>query len=126
MIGPLLALPSTLDALHDRVLTEPAVVAQELSRLQTTTAAAIEPLRFITAGVLPPLLARHGLVAALQTYACQSARHPVIHAQDGIERTRLEHQQKRRPMCLALDRSRACSPVRGSPSGPPAGGCAFP
>ncbi len=88
VIGPLLALPSTLDALHDRVLTEPAVVAQELSRLQTTTAAAIEQLRFITAGVLPPLLARHGLVAALQTYACQSARHPVIHAQDGIERTR--------------------------------------
>ena len=87
MIGPLLALRSRLDALHDRVLTEPAVVAQEC-RLQTTPAPAIEQLRFITAGVLPPLLARHGLVAALQTYACQSARHPVIHAQDGIERTR--------------------------------------
>ena len=88
VIEPLLTLPSTLNALHDRVLAQPAAVAQELNRLQTATAAAIEQLRSITAGVLPPLLARHGLLAALQTYAGQSARHPLIRAEDGIERAR--------------------------------------
>jgi len=88
VIAPLLALPPTLVTLHDRVLGEPTAVAQELNRLQTITATAIEQLRLITAGVLPPLLARHGLLAALQSYAGQSAQHPVIQAQDGIEQTR--------------------------------------
>ena len=88
VIEPLLALPPTLDMMQDRVRAEPAAVAQELNRLQGTIGTAIEQLRSITAGVLPPLLTRHGLLAALHTYAGQSAQHPVIQAQDGTERAR--------------------------------------
>ena len=82
-------------------------------------------MRFITAGVLPPLLARHGLPAALQTYAGQSPQRPVIHAQDGVERPirnvgrdgRLcvRHRIGREPASGSVDRISATG-----------GGCAFP
>ena len=81
-------LPAALDALRYRVIADPAGTAQELNRMQTAVATAIEQLRFITAGVLPPLLARHGLLAALQIYATQSAHRPTIHPEGGLDNLR--------------------------------------
>jgi hypothetical protein len=74
--------PAALDALAPRVLSDPAGTSEELARMQAATVAAIEQLRLITAGVLPPLLGRHGLLAALNTYAAQSPQHPTIDSGD--------------------------------------------
>ncbi len=84
VVTPLEDLPASLAVLHDRVLTDPAGTAEALIRMQRRTATAIEALRAITAGVLPPLLVRHGLAAALQTYAAQSPHRPVVTLGEGV------------------------------------------
>jgi hypothetical protein len=64
--------PAVLDRLADQVLTDPAAVAVALRRLQQTTTDSLAALRELTAGMLPPLLARRGLAPAVQALSDRS------------------------------------------------------
>ncbi len=65
-------LPAALAGLRERVRDDPAGARRALEGMQQATVRAIEALRSITAGVVPPLLARRGLAAAVQAHAGRS------------------------------------------------------
>ncbi len=65
VVGHLEDLPAELGELSTRVLDDPAGVAHRLEEHEELTSRSVEALRAITGGVLPPLLARRGLAAAL-------------------------------------------------------------
>jgi signal transduction histidine kinase len=75
------SLPTEFEDLAVRISADPRAVQARLIELQATVAGVIETLRDITAGVLPPLLARRGLAAALQGYADK----PTVRARLRIE-----------------------------------------
>lgn len=72
VVGHLEPLPARLGGLASRVLDDPVDVAHRLRQQEELTARSIEKLRTITGGVLPPLLARRGLAAALTSSVGQS------------------------------------------------------
>jgi GAF domain-containing protein len=65
--GPLEPMPSRLGLLATRVLGDPAGVARSIQEQEDLAARSVEALRTITGGVLPPLLARRGLAAAVRS-----------------------------------------------------------
>jgi signal transduction histidine kinase len=65
-------LRAELDELAAEVLRHPDEAATRVDGLQQRVTAAIDALRTITAGILPPLLARRGLVAAVEAVAGRS------------------------------------------------------
>jgi signal transduction histidine kinase len=64
--------PAALTALTAGVGDGPVDAQEVLRGLQRSTSVALESLRGITAGILPPLLLRHGLAIALREHAARS------------------------------------------------------
>jgi signal transduction histidine kinase len=65
-------LPVALADLQVTVTQDPDGAQRTLATLQEAVSVAIDSLRTVTAGVLPPLLARRGLAAAVEAYVDQS------------------------------------------------------
>ena len=84
------ALPAALEDLEHRVARDPTGARRRLESLQQATTRAIESLRAITAGVLPPLLARRGLGVAVQAYAARSPNGPLLQIGEGLPEERLD------------------------------------
>jgi signal transduction histidine kinase len=66
-------MPEQLPDLAERVLTDPAAVGDQLDLLRDRTNLAIEALRELTGGLVPPLLQRRGLAAAIGALIERSA-----------------------------------------------------
>jgi hypothetical protein len=60
-----------------------------LEEMESATSRAVDALRVITGGVLPPLLARRGLRAALEAFARQSPDRPTL-VVDGLDGRRFD------------------------------------
>ena len=75
-------LPAALTGL--RITSDPGGAQARLQELEGATSRAVDALRVITGGVLPPLLARRGLRAALEAYARQSPDRPTLQV-DGLD-----------------------------------------
>lgn len=74
----LTGLPPSLSALSEQVRGDPLGVEHALLQMKQSIGTAIEALRGITGGLLPPALARGGLAAAVGAYAArQSPPHRV-------------------------------------------------
>jgi hypothetical protein len=67
-------LPAALAEVRTRMATDPDGARRDLEEMHQATTVAIDAMRRTTAGVLPPLLARRGLVSALQSLADRSGR----------------------------------------------------
>ncbi len=105
VVAALEEFPVALVRLHGQVVADPAATGAELAQMHAATAQAIEALRAITTGVLPPLLARHGLLAALHTHAGRSAHRPVIMAENSDHRYGTSAETAAYAFCIwALDR----------------------
>jgi signal transduction histidine kinase len=72
------ALPAALATLAPQIVEDPDGARARLQEFEDATTRAVEALRAITRGVLPPLLARRGLRAALEAYARQSPDRPAL------------------------------------------------
>ncbi|PWW21459.1 hypothetical protein JD79_00591 [Geodermatophilus normandii] len=71
-------LPTALTDVQDRLDRDPAGARSRLHELQESVTRAIEALRTITAGVLPPLLARRGLTAAVHAHVSRTPRRATV------------------------------------------------
>jgi GAF domain-containing protein len=69
-------LPSALAELAERMPADPEGARHSLEGMRQSITLAIDAMRAMTAGLLPPLLARRGLVAALESHAARSASRP--------------------------------------------------
>ena len=77
-------LPRALADVERKLRGDPAGAQRTLERLQACTTRAIEALRVITAGVLPPLLIRRGLAAAVQAHIDRSAARAAVVTGDAV------------------------------------------
>lgn len=75
---------TTLTDVERRLARDPTGSRCTLQHLQESTTVAIEALRTITAGVLPPLLERRGLVAAVEAHVSRTARHATVAVGAGL------------------------------------------
>ncbi|SFU08968.1 hypothetical protein SAMN05660657_05576 [Geodermatophilus amargosae] len=66
-------LPTALTDVERRLARDPTGAPPRLHQLQESVTRAIEALRGITAGVLPPLLARRGLAAAVRAHVSRTS-----------------------------------------------------
>jgi signal transduction histidine kinase len=84
-------LPAALAALHDEVMSDPEAARERLAALQESTAWAIDALRTVTAGVLPPLLVRQGLAAAVTDVAARLPGRPTVAVSPAVAGVRFGH-----------------------------------
>jgi signal transduction histidine kinase len=71
-------LPPALTDVERRLARDPTGAPPRLHQLQESVTRAIEALRSITAGVLPPLLARRGLAAAVRAHVSRTAHRAAV------------------------------------------------
>jgi hypothetical protein len=74
----------------DRLGADAAATREVLQDMQRSTSAALEALREITAGILPPLLARRGLATALREQAARSAARTRVTTTPAVEERRFD------------------------------------
>ena len=82
---PMRALPSRLGVLEREMQLDPAAVITELGALRGCTERALDELRTITGGIFPALLARRGLLAALEAHADASGGRVHVEAGRGSD-----------------------------------------
>ena len=83
-------MPADLARLADLVRVDPDAARQGLEELRGRTTLAIESLRTMTAGVLPPLLRRRGLPAAIEALATRQEGRPAVTIGAGLADRRLD------------------------------------
>jgi signal transduction histidine kinase len=82
---PMRPLPSRLAVLEREMPLDPAAVIAELGALRGRTERALDELRTITGGIFPALLARRGLLAALEAHADASGGRVNVEAGPGSD-----------------------------------------